>query len=421
MATPPGPPVPPSPDLPPPGAPPPFGGSPAAIPPTALLPPRRTPVYIGIAVAVVIVVVVLVLALLGVLPFFKSAEPGGPSFGDARAPAQSTANGHPGGPWALIAGGGIALHADTDISKLNRTLGALPSNCTISQGSANPPTTLKGVGNVSQGFASAWAFLFRNSSGGVLAVSDFAGSYQVQGTASGAGCTAALGSLSAIPDGVVDSTTAAKAADDAGGYAFLRAHPTANGTIGIIGAGLNIFGLVLGSEWAVSYSACPFINTAQLSEPIFSALVNATTGTVVQALSSTMACPVSATSGKTPIGSALAMGTPAEATTGGHYWYNFTVQTASGGLTWGNTAFQVQTPTGSIVTMPVSATLAILSLTGTTVASYSFATGIWQSGSTLAVTNQQELSISTPSTLSGDTLHIIGTGSFTGTVVVTIP
>jgi hypothetical protein len=421
VATPPGPPTPPSPDLPPPGAPPPTGWSLTVPPPTTPLPPRRTPIYIGIAVAVVVVVVILVLALLGILPFFKSAGPNG-SFADSRGPAQSTANGQPGGPWNLVLAAGIAPRSTTNLSNLSTPLTNPSPNCTISKGSGVPPTKLEGKGNVSQGLASGWVFLFRGAAGGLLVVTDFSGSYQVEGTASGPGCASALGSYVAIPAGVVDSTTAATAADHAGGYAFLQAHPSANGTMGIVG-GFSFVGFSVGAVWGIIYSTCPLVSTVQVSDPTFTAIVNATSGSVVQSTVGTMTCSVISTAGTTPLGTDLAVGTPTETSVGGHYWYNFTIQSAGGGLTWGNTAFQVQTAAGAIVVLPSSTTLKILSLTGSVVASYSFAAGSWLTGGSLGVTSQQQISISTPAptSLSGDKLVIIGSGSFTGQLLVTIP
>ena len=423
MATPPGPPTPPSPDLPPPGAPPPPGWSPPATPTTPPLPPRRTPIYFGIAVAVVIVVAILILALLGILPFFKSAGQSGSSFGDTRGPAQSTANGNPGGPWTLILSGGVAMHSTTDISKLNTTLGTVPSsNCTLSPASGSPPTTIQGVGNVSQGLASAWVFVYRNGAGGLMAVSDFAGSFQVLGAATGSGCASSFGNFQPIPAGVIDSTTAARAADAAGGYAFLQAHPSANGTIGIIG-GVTYFGLTVGSEWVVGYSACPFVNSAPVSEPYFNALVNASTGTVVQTMSSTMTCAVNAVGAKTPIGTELAVAPATESSRGSTNWYNFSIQSAGGGLLLSNLAPKVETTGGAIVALPGSSTLTVIGLTGATVATYSISTGTWTSGGSTAVSNQQEIILTTPSTtsLSGDMLVILGSGSFSGSISVSIP
>src|SRR5579863_1305301 len=87
--------------------------------------------------------------------------------------------------------------------------------------------------------------------------------------------------------------------------------------------------------------------------------------------------------GNTPIGTALALGSPAEASNAAaNHWYNFSVQSAGGGLTLGSLAFQVQTSSGGIVTLPGGAAITVLGLTGNTVGTYNIASGSWASGGT---------------------------------------
>jgi flagellin-like protein len=126
--------------------------------------------------------------------------------------------------------------------------------------------------------------------------------------------------------------------------------------------------------------------------------------------------------GNTPLGTALALGTPLEASKATNNWYNFSVQSAGGGLILNNLQFQVQTPTGGIVPATGSWTLTVLGLTGTSVGTYSMTTNSWTAGGTTAVSSQQQIALNAVSTpLSGDTLVVIGSGSFQGSISVSIP
>jgi flagellin-like protein len=132
--------------------------------------------------------------------------------------------------------------------------------------------------------------------------------------------------------------------------------------------------------------------------------------------------------GNTPLGTALALGSPNEANVGAgaaaKFWYNFSVQSAGGGLIMNNLNFQVQTASGGIVAATAGWTLNVLSLTGTTVATYNLLTGLWTLGGSLLLTSQQTLaymSTGVAGSLSGDNLIVSGSGSFQGSISVSIP
>lgn len=127
--------------------------------------------------------------------------------------------------------------------------------------------------------------------------------------------------------------------------------------------------------------------------------------------------------GNTPLGTQLAVSPAKESTKGTTNWYNFTVQSAGGGLTLQNLVFQVQTTQGALVTMPGTATMTVVGLTGATVGTYTISTGTWASGGSTAVSNQQQFILTTPTTtsLSGDVLVILGSGTFSGSIQATIP
>ncbi|MCI4366410.1 MAG: type IV pilin [Thermoplasmata archaeon] len=142
--------------------------------------------------------------------------------------------------------------------------------------------------------------------------------------------------------------------------------------------------------------------------------------------------------GNTPIGTALAMGTFSEATSGagaGQKWYyNATVQSASGGMTWSNMIFQVQTPSGGIVAAgptTITTTNAALSCN---IATYTFATATWGApaanvcagvttgGGGLVVSGAQlQLTSTVVLQTLGNKVVAVGQGSFSGTASFAIP
>ena len=138
--------------------------------------------------------------------------------------------------------------------------------------------------------------------------------------------------------------------------------------------------------------------------------------------------------GNTPIGTALAMsGITDNGPVGTNYYYNLTVQSASGGLQMQSMGFQVQTSTGGIV-VPAAGKVTVLSITNCGLAVYTFATNSWANpasgacagvtlGAGASVANGQSFSMSTTTNVGGqgDSLIIIGAGSFSGQVTNPIP
>ncbi len=126
--------------------------------------------------------------------------------------------------------------------------------------------------------------------------------------------------------------------------------------------------------------------------------------------------------GNTPLGSALAVGSASEGVNGSANTFTFAVVSASGGLTLNNLQFQVQNPSGGVVSL-TGPTLIVTGLTGSGVASYNMATGQWSAGGTLSVSNAMHFVLQTTSSLSGKgyTLVVLGSGSFSGQVAAAIP
>ena len=126
--------------------------------------------------------------------------------------------------------------------------------------------------------------------------------------------------------------------------------------------------------------------------------------------------------GNTPLGTSLALAPPSEGSAGTGHWYNFSIQSAGGGLILNNLAFQVKNAAGTVVSPTGLTTVNVFGLSGSTVASYTYATAVWATGGTLAVTNQMTIIFgSTTVNLSGDTLVVLGSGSFSGSISVSIP
>jgi flagellin-like protein len=126
--------------------------------------------------------------------------------------------------------------------------------------------------------------------------------------------------------------------------------------------------------------------------------------------------------GNTPLGSTLAVAPPKEAAKGTNNWYNFSVQSAGGGILLNNLNFQVQTSSGGIVVPGGSWTFTVLGLSGGSVATYTPSTGTWASGGTTSVSTSQTFVLNAVSTpLSGDVLIISGSGSYQGSISVNIP
>ncbi len=126
--------------------------------------------------------------------------------------------------------------------------------------------------------------------------------------------------------------------------------------------------------------------------------------------------------GNTPLGSALAVSPASQGTSGAANVYTFSVVSASGGLILNNLQFQIENPSGGVVTL-AAPVFNVTGLTGSTVAVYNMATGAWTSGGTLTVTNAMHFVLTTTTNLaaSGDQLTVLGQGSFSGQVPAAIP
>jgi flagellin-like protein len=137
--------------------------------------------------------------------------------------------------------------------------------------------------------------------------------------------------------------------------------------------------------------------------------------------------------GNTPIGTAISFGKVAESTFTTQWNYTTSVQTATAGMTWANMIFQVQGPSGILVTsgltkVVISGTsgcnLATFTMgaTNTWGATGATCTGVTTGGSAL-VQSGQTLQLQTSVNLNGqgDQMVIIGQGSYSGSSILPIP
>jgi flagellin-like protein len=126
--------------------------------------------------------------------------------------------------------------------------------------------------------------------------------------------------------------------------------------------------------------------------------------------------------GNTPIGTALAIGTPTPAINKWAHWENFSIASAGGGITLGAMNFQFQTATGAIVAPAANWTLNVLGLTGAVVGTYALTTATWTLGGATPATSQMTIvAYSANILLSGDVMLVSGSGSYSGSISVSIP
>jgi flagellin-like protein len=131
--------------------------------------------------------------------------------------------------------------------------------------------------------------------------------------------------------------------------------------------------------------------------------------------------------GNTPLGSALAIGTPSSA---GGTTYTMGI-TPSSGLTPAGMTFEVTSSTGTI--LGVGTTVTVVGVTGCFDAVYTFATNSWAAASggtacagastTIVLTSGMQLSLVVSPTQTGlsDKFVAVGAGSFSGQVTASLP
>ncbi|MCI4325257.1 MAG: type IV pilin [Thermoplasmata archaeon] len=140
--------------------------------------------------------------------------------------------------------------------------------------------------------------------------------------------------------------------------------------------------------------------------------------------------------GNTPLGTALAMGSPLAGANGTAFTYTLSI-TPSSGLTPASLNFQIQTSTGAITALAGSA-IQLIGPQGCLEDTYTFSTNSWAVGSagasthacvppgttTTVLSSGMQFYLSTGTTNiqgGGDSLVAIGVGTFSGTVSEALP
>jgi hypothetical protein len=109
------------------------------------------------------------------------------------------------------------------------------------------------------------------------------------------------------------------------------------------------------------------------------------------------------------------------------YQYSFMLAYSSPGITLGDLMFQIQTAQSAVVNA-AGLTLSVEGLSQNVVATYYFSTATWHAGpgvtsnpTSLAITTENSLVVTSPTSLSGDTLIIFGQNSYSGQVSAGFP
>jgi flagellin-like protein len=136
--------------------------------------------------------------------------------------------------------------------------------------------------------------------------------------------------------------------------------------------------------------------------------------------------------GNTPLGTALTLGTPVAGGSGAATTYTMAI-TPSSGLTSANLAFQVVSSSNIIQSPPAGANITVKGVTGCLLAIYTFATNAWatpagasacaSAGPNVVLQSGEQFVLAWGSSLSsaGNKLVVVGQGTFSSTISVSIP
>lgn len=413
-----------------------------AVPLTALpSSSARRPGRRGLTVVAVVVVVLVV--LLAAFLLLRPASNGGASAGDsfraAEAAANGTARGYDSGAYSRLMLA-QAVHGNASLS-VPITGSAGPGACSLrllSGGSVGVPATSGSAGN---GSASFWEFLYQANASNLLVVVVNQGQASAAFTLNGTGCGQVYPGWQPVPAGAIDSTTAAADANAAGGSRFLARYPDAAGIYVLT----NSLSPGAGALWSIGYTTCPESSVGVGNGSFFAAQVNANTGAVALSLTQSLNCQPFYPFGTAPLpppaplGTAFTFGAASQTTNGSAGLFcgssggvsdwcdDIPVQSVGGGVVASDLEFVVRDPSGSPVHFTVgSPTLRIESLTGSSLATYSFASTSWTSGGSTALSTTQSFVLDLGCTVSGantcsptptgELLVALGVGAYTGQV-----
>lgn len=400
--------------------------APQALPPViGSLPPLRRPNRVPVLVAVVAVGVAIVLLLVLVVgPILTGAGGGGSgggvemTYSAAKPIADGAMSRYQGGGWGVIVGSGLAPSTATTV-RLNASSFTSSSNCTLnlSLGISTSLTIPAFNGSRSSGVAPLWIFLYRNLAGTVALVAVENSAATIVGTIGGSLCTTIFRLVAPVPSNVIDSPAVAAAVATAAAP-FLALHPNASTEYGVLG-GISFGTLGTGPEWTIGYTTCSPLNTTSGGfGDRFNATLNATTGQLLSTQTLTgVAC---GTAGSTPLGSALAFGTPSVVSYSTYTNVTFPVTLTSSTVTWAS--FTPSLENGSTLA-PITYGWSVtgVSSLGNPIATYSPASHSWSGTSSATILLTDQMVLTTAFNPSGDLLVLTGNGAFTGTITLFIP
>lgn len=182
---------------------------------------------------------------------------------------------------------------------LNSTSGGYPPNCTVRSQPPVPPPALvipSYRGNLSDGTAVVWVLEYINPAAQTLAAVLLVGGLVTDLlTLSGPHCSLFPVQVQPVSWNLVDSSVAARALGQNGGDAFLASHRNGTSLTMSIIAPLAVNGTVPSSPvWLFSYTPCSGFLQGNFTGPTngteFNGVVNATSGAVLNASSTTVNC-----------------------------------------------------------------------------------------------------------------------------------
>ena len=400
-------------------------------------PPSREQGHEAIIVGVIVVVAVATLAGVGLVGTLSRSGPPPSeslSFSTAEVSADRMAAAQKGGNWSLVAAEGLNVQESASLTGAD-VLGYFcwnmsprfpPEGLTLPSSGTSP----------SSGTAAAWLFFYRDSANAVLVatVLDGNASIYAPGTEDCAG-----GYWNADPTGahIIDSTAAVASADGAGGATFLADHPDANGTV-VLSGGYFSEGWLPRAEWWVRYSTCPVDGSLNATGFSFNATVNPWTGTVTATGGGKGACPEPGIvpilgltgertkgvggSGFEPMSFALNLSPPSNATAGTNHWYNFTVESATLGMSAYWLAFEIELPGGAPFAVAPGSNVTVSQEIGQPPIVFDLPSHSWISadGGYLGPSTTISVLVTSSGGISGDSLVVTAPGWFSGSASFTI-
>lgn len=422
-------------------------------------PGGRRGVWVAIAVSIGLSLALSVVWVAGAGPFRPGASEGPAylTFGEAVAIGRSAAQHVVPGASLIAANGAYGSEAlvETNLSEeYGAYLESSACNVTTEPGAPARAWIAPGSTPVGAGASNLWMFQF-GGSGGIVEVAVLNGSaYPIVDILTTTGCPAAeFADMVAAPSQVIDTPEAVGIALANGGQGFVSKYSAYDSEWALVPVypteilehpALDLSPLRW--AWYVVFSTCDLAATGGTSlddEPpvSFTAEVNATSGSLVNASYGGPMCTVAGTSegnltgtpspsNETPpyIGDAFDLGSFVGEDVGGTFSDNASVLLGLDNLTWGQLRFEVETSADTLVGRGLESLTVTGGPGGCEVAAYNFTYAVWSDpppghacsvpmfgpGADVVAGDQVAVSSLIDLTGSGDALVAIGEGNVTG-------